>query len=158
MNFVARPEIVAGHFDQSTTIITLTKNIINMVDDNISDDFNVKSLVVLDQEKGSMNKRKFISELPLGTLTNSLVSCLTEFLKYELLKEAPKGERIFYIDLLKGGCFQSDAELEVKMPPDTDWEDMITTQLTELLTQNLSIIFQSAFKRIVKCGYSEKVA
>ncbi|KAK4732173.1 hypothetical protein R3W88_025161 [Solanum pinnatisectum] len=78
--------------------------------------------------------------------------------KYELLEEAPKGDTIFEIDPLKGGCPQSDAEQEVEMPPDTDWEDTITTQLLELLTQNLSTIFQSAVKRIVKCGYSEEIA
>ncbi|KAH0634976.1 hypothetical protein KY284_037762 [Solanum tuberosum] len=154
-----RPEIVARHLiDQSTTIITLIENIINMVDDNISDDANKKSLVVSDKKIGSMNKRKLVSELPLGTLTDSPVSCLTEFPKYELLEEAPKENTIFEIDPLKGGCPQSDAEQEVEMPPDTDWEDTITTQLLELLTQNLSTVFQSAVKKIVKCGYSEEIA
>ncbi|TMW85793.1 hypothetical protein EJD97_022490 [Solanum chilense] len=129
-----------------------------MVDDNISDDDNEKSLVVSDKEKESMNKTKFVSELPLGIVTDSPVSCLTELPKYELLEEAPKGDIIFEINPLKIECPQLDAEQDVEILADTDWEDMINTELLELLTQNLSIIFQSAVKRIVKCGYSEEIA
>ncbi|KAH0738684.1 hypothetical protein KY290_037389 [Solanum tuberosum] len=129
-----------------------------MVDDNISDDVDEKSLVVSDQEKGSINKRKFASKLPLGTPSDSLVPSLTEFPRYELLEKATKGGTLFEIDPLTSGCPQSDAEQEVETPPNIDWEDTTTTQLLELLTQNLSTIFQSAVKRIAKCGYSEEIA
>ncbi|TMW85524.1 hypothetical protein EJD97_023015 [Solanum chilense] len=129
-----------------------------MMDDNINDDVNEKSLVVSDKEKGSMNKRKSVSKLPLETLTNSPVSCLTQFHKYKLLDEAQKRDTIVEINPLKGGCPHSDAKQKGEMPPDIDWEDMITTQLLELLTINLSTIFQIAVKRIVKCGYSEEIA
>ncbi|WMV47517.1 hypothetical protein MTR67_040902 [Solanum verrucosum] len=129
-----------------------------MVDDNISDDVDEKSLVVSDQEKGSRNKRKFASKLPLGTPSDSLVPSLTEFPRYELLEKAMKGDTLFEIDPLTSGCPQSDAEQEVETPPNIDWEDTTTTQLLELLTQNLSTIFQSAVKRIAKCGYSEEIA
>ncbi|KAG5587584.1 hypothetical protein H5410_048018 [Solanum commersonii] len=129
-----------------------------MVDDNISDDADEKSLVVSNQEKGSRNKRKFASKLPLGTPSDSLVPSLTEFPRYELLEKATKGGTLFEIDPLMSGCPQSDAEQEVETPPNIDWEDTTTTQLLELLTQNLSTIFQSAVKRIAKCGYSEEIA
>ncbi|KAG5605955.1 hypothetical protein H5410_027447 [Solanum commersonii] len=109
------------------------------------------------QHEGSRNKRKFVSKLPLGTPTNSHVPSLAEFPRYELLEKAPKGGTLFEIDLLKGGCPQSDAEQEMETPPDIDWEDTITTQLLELLTQNISTIFQNAVKRIAKCGYSEEI-
>uniref|UniRef100_M1CTQ2 E3 ubiquitin-protein ligase RF298 n=1 Tax=Solanum tuberosum TaxID=4113 RepID=M1CTQ2_SOLTU len=123
-----------------------------MVDDNISDDADKKSL-----EEGSRNKRKFVSKLPLGTPTNSHVPSLAEFPRYELLEKAPKGGTLFEIDPLKGGCPQFDAEQKMETPPDIDWEDTITTQLLELLTQNISTIFQSAVKRIANCGYSEEI-
>ncbi|KAH0641188.1 hypothetical protein KY285_037774 [Solanum tuberosum] len=129
-----------------------------MVDDNISDDVDEKSLVVSDQEKGSRNKRKFASKLPLGTPSDSLVPSLTEFPRYELLEKATKGGTLFEIDPLTSECPQSDVEQEVETPPNIDWEDTTTTQLLELLTQNLSTIFQSAVKRIAKCGYSEEIA
>ncbi|XP_055811847.1 putative E3 ubiquitin-protein ligase RF4 isoform X2 [Solanum dulcamara] len=131
-----------------------------MVDDNISEDANEKSLVVSDQEKGSTNKRKLVSELPLETPTDSPVVSVTEFPRYKLLEEALalKGGTLFEIEPLKGGCTQSDEEQEVEMPLDIDWEDALTSQLLELLTQNLSTIFQSAVKRIAKCGNSEEIA
>lgn len=53
-----------------------------MVDDYISDDDNEKSSVILDQEKGSRNKRKFVSELPQETSSDSSVSPLTDFPRY----------------------------------------------------------------------------
>ncbi|KAH0756361.1 hypothetical protein KY290_026631 [Solanum tuberosum] len=108
-------------------------------------------------EEGSRNKRKFVSKLPLGTPTNSHVPSLAEFPRYELLEKAPKGGTLFEIDPLKGGCPQFDAEQKMETPPDIDLEDTITTQLLELLTQNISTIFQSAVKRIAKCGYSEEI-
>ncbi|KAH0633937.1 putative E3 ubiquitin-protein ligase RF298 [Solanum tuberosum] len=129
-----------------------------MVDDNINDDVDEKSLVVSDQEKRSRNKRKFASKLPLGTPSDSLVPSLMEFPRYELLEKATKGGTLFEIDPLTSGCPQSDAEQKVETPPNIDWEDTTTTQLLELLTQNLSTIFQSAVKRIAKCGYSEEIA
>ncbi|XP_015161583.1 putative E3 ubiquitin-protein ligase RF298 [Solanum tuberosum] len=109
------------------------------------------------EEEGSRNKRKFVSKLPLGTPTNSHVPSLAEFPRYELLEKAPKGGTLFEIDPLKGGCPQFDAEQKMETPPDIDWEDTITTQLLELLTQNISTIFQSAVKRIANCGYSEEI-
>ncbi|MCD9559556.1 hypothetical protein HAX54_017558 [Datura stramonium] len=128
-----------------------------MVDDNSSDDANEKSSVVSDQEKGSRNKRKFVSELTQETPADLPVLSLTEFPRYELLEEKLKGS-LNEIESSNGGCPQSNEIQEVERSPDADWEDPTTCQLQELLSQNLSAIFQSAVNRIAECGYSEEIA
>ncbi|KAJ8549063.1 hypothetical protein K7X08_032770 [Anisodus acutangulus] len=135
----------------------LIENIINIADHNSSDDANEKSSVVLDQEKVSRNKRKFISEPPLETPTDSSVLSLTEFPRYEILEEKLKST-LSEIESLKGGCLLSNEKQGVERSSDADWEDPITCQLEELLSQNLSATFRSAVKRIAECGYSEEIA
>ncbi|XP_059295609.1 putative E3 ubiquitin-protein ligase RF298 [Lycium ferocissimum] len=125
-----------------------------MVDRNSSDDANENSLVVSDQEKGSRNKRKFLS---VETPTDSPVLSLTEFPRYELLEEKMKST-LNEIEPLEGGCPQSNEKQGVESSPDPDWEDPIISQLEELLSQNLFATFRSAVKRIVECGYSEEIA
>ncbi|KAJ8547482.1 hypothetical protein K7X08_011068 [Anisodus acutangulus] len=134
----------------------LIENIINIADHNSTDDANDKSSVVMDQEKVSRNKRKFLSEL-LETPTDSPVLSLTEFPRYEILEEKLKNT-LSEIESLKGGCPLSNEKQGVERAPDADWEDPITCQLEELLSQNLSATFRSAVKRIAECGYSEEIA
>ncbi|CAN4093164.1 unnamed protein product [Withania somnifera] len=129
-----------------------------MVDDNSSDDGSENLMVVSDQGKGSRNKRKFVSELPLETSADSPVPSLTEFPRYELLGEMLEGGTVIQVEPLMGGCPQSDEEKDVEVSTDADWEESIVSQLLELLSQNLSTIFQSAVKRIAECGYSEEIA
>ena len=95
-----------------------------MVDDNICDDADENSLAISDKEKGSTNKRKFESKIPLGTSSNSHRSSLTEFLRYDLLEKRTKGVTLFKIDPLTSGCPQYEAEQEVENAPNIDSEDM----------------------------------
>lgn len=133
----------------AVVFVNLVDNIIKMVDHNSTDDSNEKSLVHSDQEKGSRNKRKFLSEFPPS---DSPVLSLTEFPRYELLEKKLQST-LNQLKSLDGGCQQG-----VERSADADWEEPITCQLEELLSQNLSATFRSAVKRIVECGYSEEIA
>ncbi|KAL3364983.1 hypothetical protein AABB24_010239 [Solanum stoloniferum] len=129
----------------------------NVGDHNSSDGANEKSLVISAQEKGSRNKRKFLSEFPLDVPIDTPVLSLTEFPRYELLEEkllSTPNE----VGSLEGRCHQSNEKQGVETLQQADWDDTIACQLMELLFHNLSATFQSAIKRIVECGYSEEIA
>lgn len=135
----------------------IIEKIMNVGDHNSSDGANEKSLVVSAQEKGSRNKRKFLSEFPLDVPIDSPALSLTEFPRYELLEEkllSTPNE----IGSLEGRCHQSSEKQAVETLQHADWDDTIACQLMELLFHNLSATFQSAIKRIVECGYSEEIA
>lgn len=129
----------------------------NVGDHNSSDGANEKSLVISAQEKGSRNKRKFLSEFPLDVPIDTPVLSLTEFPRYELLEEkllSTPNEA----SSLEGRCHQSNEKQGVETLQQADWDDTIACQLMELLFHNLSATFQSAIKRIVECGYNEETA
>ncbi|XP_059298016.1 putative E3 ubiquitin-protein ligase RF298 [Lycium ferocissimum] len=117
----------------------IVEKIMHMGDHKNSDGANEKSLVISAQEKGSRNKRKFLSEFPLDVpIDTTPALSLTEFPRYDLLEENEK---------------QGVESLQ-----HADWDDTIACQLMELLFHNLSATFRSAIKRIVECGYSEEIA
>lgn len=129
----------------------------NVGDHNSSDGANEKSPVISAQEKGSRNKRKFLSEFPLDVPINSPALSLTEFPRYELLEEkllTTPNE----VGSLADRCHQSNEKQGVETLQHADWDDTIACQLMELLFHNLSATFQSAIKRIVECGYNEEIA
>uniref|UniRef100_A0A3Q7I4Y7 RING-type domain-containing protein n=1 Tax=Solanum lycopersicum TaxID=4081 RepID=A0A3Q7I4Y7_SOLLC len=101
-----------------------SKKNVNMVDDNICDDADENSLAISDKEKGSTNKRKFESKIPLGTSSDSHGSSLTEFQRFDLLEKPKKGVTLSEIDPLTSGCPQYEAEQEVENAPNIDSEDM----------------------------------
>ncbi|MCD7463498.1 hypothetical protein HAX54_050736 [Datura stramonium] len=135
----------------------IIEKIMNMGDHNSSDGANEKSLVISAQEKGSRNKRKFLSEFPLDIPIDTPALSLTEFPRYELLEEKLRSTPN-EVGLLEGRCHQSNEKQEVENLQHADWDDTIACQLMELLFHNLSATFQSAIKRIVECGYSEEIA
>nr|XP_016482982.1 PREDICTED: putative E3 ubiquitin-protein ligase RF298 isoform X2 [Nicotiana tabacum]XP_016482983.1 PREDICTED: putative E3 ubiquitin-protein ligase RF298 isoform X2 [Nicotiana tabacum]XP_016482984.1 PREDICTED: putative E3 ubiquitin-protein ligase RF298 isoform X2 [Nicotiana tabacum] len=129
----------------------------NMVNHNSGECADEKSLAISAQEKGSRNKRKFLSESPLDIPVDAPALSLTEFPRYELLEEkhqsTPNG-----VGSLEGRCHKSNEKQGVETLQHADWDDTIACQLMELLFHNLSATFQSAIKRIVECGYSEEIA
>lgn len=129
----------------------------NVGDNNSSDGVNEKSLVISAQEKGSRNKRKFLSEFPLDVPIDAPALSLTEFPRYEILEEKLRSTPN-EVGSLEGRCHQSNEKQGVETLQHADWDDTIACQLMELLFHNLSATFQSAIKRIVECGYSEEIA
>ncbi|XP_004247551.1 putative E3 ubiquitin-protein ligase RF298 [Solanum lycopersicum] len=130
-----------------------------MVDDNISDDADEKSLAISDKEKGSRNKRKFESKIPLGTSSDSHGSSLTEFQKSDLLEKPTKGVTLFEFDPLTSRCPQYDAEQEVETAPNIDSEDM-SAYCSFVLDKKLDSSFSGATRKsshskmkiLVKCN------
>ncbi|CAN4101941.1 unnamed protein product [Withania somnifera] len=129
----------------------------NVGDNNSTDGANEKSLVILPQEKGSRNKRKFLSEFPLDVPIDTPAPSLTEFPRYELLEETLRSSPN-EVGSLEGRCHQSNEKQGVETLQHADWDDTIACQLMELLFHNLSATFQSAIKRIIECGYSAEIA
>ncbi|XP_077240615.1 putative E3 ubiquitin-protein ligase RF298 [Tasmannia lanceolata] len=56
------------------------------------------------------------------------------------------------------GCERSREELEADEFQDSDWGNLLETQLKELILSNLDTMFKSAIKKITYFGYSEEVA
>ncbi|KAM3267362.1 putative E3 ubiquitin-protein ligase [Capsicum chacoense] len=129
----------------------------NVGDHSSSDGASEKSLTTSAQEKGSRNKRKFLSEFPLDVPIDTPSLSLTEFPRYELLDEKLRSTSN-EVRSLEGKCHQSNEKQGVETLQHADWDDTIACQLMELLFHNLSATFQSAIKRIVECGYSEEIA
>ncbi|CAN6677014.1 unnamed protein product [Malus baccata var. baccata] len=137
------------------------------------------------QEKGSRNKRKFRTDPPLGYPSKIIPLSQTESTSYEFSAEkfeiTQSHGQIGVCDLCSINQDHSDGlkldlglsnavvpsevgpsrpreELEADEFPDADWSDLTETQLEELVLSNLDMIFNSAIKKIVACGYAEEVA
>ncbi|XP_022851073.1 putative E3 ubiquitin-protein ligase RF298 [Olea europaea var. sylvestris] len=115
------------------------------------------SSAALATEKGSRNKRKFLSDLAIDIPIDVSNLSLTEFPRYELLEEK------FRNALSELGSLVSRSEKIVEEPEveefqSSDWDDPNTCQLEKLLTNNLLVTFHSAVKKIVECGYNEESA
>ncbi|KAL0391062.1 UNVERIFIED_CONTAM: putative E3 ubiquitin-protein ligase [Sesamum calycinum] len=111
---------------------------------------------VLVNEKGSRNKRKYLSDLSVDIPDVSSMS-LTEFPRYEMLEEKFRNA----LNELGSMMERSDDTLEeheVEEYLKAEWDDPICCQLEELLTNNLFATFCSAVKKIVESGYTEEVA
>ncbi|KAM1829067.1 hypothetical protein ACFX1X_022281 [Malus domestica] len=137
------------------------------------------------QEKGSRNKRKFRTDPPLGYPSKIIPLSQTESTSYEFSAEkfeiTQSHGQIGVCDLCSINQDHSDGlkldlglssavvpsevgpsrpreELEADEFQDADWSDLTETQLEELVLSNLDMIFNSAIKKIVACGYAEEVA
>ncbi|CAJ1962309.1 unnamed protein product [Sphenostylis stenocarpa] len=128
------------------------------------------------QEKGSRNKRKFRADPPLGEPNKSIPSPLHESLSYEFSAEkfeiTPGHGQVTTSDMCSVNHDHSDGlklglglssqpkeELEVDDEfHDADWSDLTEAELEEILMSSLNIIFKSAIKKMVACGYTEDVA
>ncbi|XP_050373867.1 putative E3 ubiquitin-protein ligase RF298 isoform X2 [Argentina anserina] len=138
------------------------------------------------QEKGSRNKRKFRADPPLGDANKILPLPQTECASYEFSAEKfeishQNHGQTSVCDLCFVNQDHSDglkldlglssavgssevgpsrprSESEADVFQDADWSDLTETQLEELVLSNLGMIFKSAIKKIVACGYSEDVA
>ncbi|XP_051131052.1 putative E3 ubiquitin-protein ligase RF298 [Andrographis paniculata] len=118
-------------------------------------------------EKGSRNKRKFISDISADAPVDVSTVSLTEFPRYEMLEEKFRtalDELGSMMEMPDGTSEQEEEEEEDGDEDDTDeylladWDDPIACQLEELLTNNLFTTFCTAVKKIVDCGYTEEVA
>ncbi|XP_009352164.3 putative E3 ubiquitin-protein ligase RF4 isoform X2 [Pyrus x bretschneideri] len=137
------------------------------------------------QEKGSRNKRKFRADPPLGDPNKIIPLSQAECTSYEFSAEKfeirQSHGQIGVGDLCSVNQDHSDGlkfdlglssavvpsegspsrpreELEADEFQDADWSDLTETQLEELVLSNLDMIFKSAIKKIVACGYTEEVA
>ncbi|CAN4113663.1 unnamed protein product [Withania somnifera] len=137
--------------------LTIIEKKMNVSDNINNDGANEKSVVISAHEKGSRNKRKFLSEFPLDVPIDTPALCLTEFPRYELLEEKLQSTPN-EVGSFEGRCHQSNEKQGVETLQHADWDDTIACQLMELLFHNLSATFQSAIKKIVECGYSEEIA
>ncbi|GAB2220129.1 hypothetical protein Droror1_Dr00007772 [Drosera rotundifolia] len=142
---------------------------------------------MLNQEKGSRNKRKFRADPPAndGPTKTLSSSTQTECPSYGYSSEnfemnmnhghtgacdicgvAQDRSEALKLDLgLSSGLGSSDlgtcclkGDSVAHEFHDADWSDLTETQLEELVLSNLDAIFKSAIKKIVACGYSEEVA
>ncbi|KAL2535606.1 putative E3 ubiquitin-protein ligase [Forsythia ovata] len=100
-------------------------------------------------DKGSRNKRKFLSDLALDIPIDVSTLSLTEFPRYELLEEK------FRNALSELGSLVSRSEKIIEEPEveefqPSNWDDPSTFQLEKLLTNNLLTTFRSAVKKIVE--------
>lgn len=138
------------------------------------------------QEKGSRNKRKFRADPPLGEPNKGIPSAQHESLSYEFSAEkfeiTPGLGQVSTSDICSVNQDHSDglklglglsssvvsSEFRLSQPKeesevddefhDADWSDLTEAELEELLMSSLNIIFRSAIKKIVGCGYTEDVA
>lgn len=109
------------------------------------------------KEKGSRNKRKFLSNLSIDIPVDVTTLSRTEFPRHEMLQEK------FRNALSNLGSFiarsaDTSEEQEFKEFQQADWDNPIACQLEELLTNNLLATFRSAIKQIEECGYTEEAA
>ncbi|KAK1408671.1 hypothetical protein QVD17_40646 [Tagetes erecta] len=140
-----------------------------------------KSSVMMVQEKGSRNKRKFRADPPpVVDLMKSISQSQSECLGYEFTAEGFVShehsnecdmcsfscENVSPVDLDLGlscsvglGASRGTSEIEASDEfHDADWSDLTESQLEELVLANLDTIFKSAIKKIVSFGYTEEVA
>ncbi|KAL8208281.1 hypothetical protein R6Q57_007693 [Mikania cordata] len=137
------------------------------------------SSVVMVQEKGSRNKRKFRADPPPVTNPNKTISQFhNECLGYEFSAESfVNHEHLNECDMCGFSCQNSnpvDLGLSCSLGlrsnhntsgvepsdefHDADWSDLTESQLEELVLANLDTIFKSAIKKIVSFGYTQEVA
>ncbi|CAI9781149.1 unnamed protein product [Fraxinus pennsylvanica] len=108
-------------------------------------------------EKGSRNKRKFLSDLAIDIPIDVSTLSLTEFPRYEMLEEKFRNA-LSELGSLVSRSEKIVEEAEVEEYQSSDWDDPNTCQLEKLLTNNLLATFRSAVKKIVECGYNEETA
>ncbi|GAA0150574.1 hypothetical protein LIER_09490 [Lithospermum erythrorhizon] len=143
------------------------------------------SAAMIVQEKGSRNKRKFRSDPPSADPTNIINFPQNECTSYEFTVDTfenipshghsnacdmcsleQDGSEALKLDLALS-CAVGSAEGEMSLPRaqtetaddihNAEWSDLSESQLEELVLSNLDAIFKSAIKKIVACGYSDKV-
>lgn len=108
-------------------------------------------------EKGSRNKRKFLSDLSLEIPVDVSTLSLTEFPRYEILEEKLRKA----MEELGSIMEIPDEDIEEREGGNyllADWDDPIACQLEELLMSNLFTTFCTAVKKIIERGYTEEVA
>lgn len=141
---------------------------------------------VFTHEKGSRNKRKFRADPPLGDINRNISVPQNECSSYGFSAEnfgvsqshehpngcdvcsvspdhsdAPKLDLglSYAVGPSEEGPIRSREEIEAgDESRDADWSDLTESQLEELVLNNLDMIFGSAIKRIVDCGYTEEAA
>lgn len=136
----------------------VTKKEMEGSDNSSGDGSNEKvSSVSTQEQNGSRNKRKFLSEFPLDLPIDSPALSLTEFPRYELLEEKLHNtlNEFASLDLQSG---QTNEKHEMESLQQADWDDPIACELEKLLISNLHATFRSAIKKIVECGYSQELA
>ncbi|XP_073143889.1 putative E3 ubiquitin-protein ligase RF298 [Henckelia pumila] len=109
------------------------------------------------KEKGSRNKRKFLSNLSIDIPVDVTTLSRTEFPRHEMLQEKFRNALSNLGSLIARSADTSD-EQEFKKFLQADWDNPIACQLEELLTNNLLATFRSAIKQIAECGYTEEAA
>lgn len=111
---------------------------------------------LLANEKGR-NKRKFLCELSVDVQAEVTNESGTEVPRYEMLEEKFR-TALNELGSLMERSEDSVEEQDEEESQDSDWDDPVTSQLEELLTNNLYATFCSAVKKIAENGYSEEVA
>ncbi|KAH6827650.1 hypothetical protein C2S53_020345 [Perilla frutescens var. hirtella] len=111
---------------------------------------------LLVNEKGR-NKRKFLADLSLDLPAEVSRTSLTEFPRYEMLEEKFRNA-LNELGSIMERSEDSIEEEDIEEFQESDWEDPVTCQLEELLTNNLFATFCSAVKKIVESGYTEEIA
>ncbi|XP_073292187.1 putative E3 ubiquitin-protein ligase RF298 [Primulina huaijiensis] len=109
------------------------------------------------KEKGSRNKRKFLSNLSIDIPVDVTTLSRTEFPRHEMLQEKFQNALSNLGSLIAGSADASE-EQEFQEFQEADWDNPIACQLEELLTNNLLATFRSAIKQIEECGYTEEAA
>ncbi|CAN1191433.1 Putative E3 ubiquitin-protein ligase RF298 [Linum perenne] len=145
---------------------------------------HLSSLVSV-QGKGSRNKRKFRADPPSIDAEKITPSPQNECPSYQFSAEKFEAATVHglttacemcgvnqdYTDRLKlnlglsGPVCSSEflpsqprGELVSEESHDPDWSDITGSQLEELVLSNLNVIFKSAMKQIVACGFTEEEA
>lgn len=140
--------------------------------------------VMIVQENGSRNKRKFRADPLLADPSKAIPLPANEFTSFEFSAEKLDSNghtsgcdmcriNLDTSDALKldlglsctvgaseAGGSQPGEEMEASLNEfhDADWSDLTESELEELLLSNLDTIFKSATKKIIASGYSEEVA
>lgn len=110
---------------------------------------------LLANEKGR-NKRKFLCELSVDISAEVTNESGTEP-RFEMLEEKFRNA-LNELGSLMERSEETVEEQDEEESQDSDWDDPVTSQLEELLTNNLYATFCSAVKKIVENGYTEEVA
>ncbi|KAK3007893.1 hypothetical protein RJ639_013038, partial [Escallonia herrerae] len=140
----------------TTGFLFIQRKLAEMTDCGSSDGSNQGFSFGAIQEKGSRNKRKYLADFSLDVPVDTTSSSLTEFPRYELLEENIR-KKLSDLETFEAMADQLDTE-EIEEDCQSNWDDPIVSQLEELLSTNLSAIFQSATKRVAECGYSKEIA
>ncbi|KAK6120113.1 hypothetical protein DH2020_046149 [Rehmannia glutinosa] len=122
-----------------------------------ADSSNEGLSAVLVNEKGR-NKRKFLSDLPLDIPVDVSTLSLTEFPRYEMLEEKFRNVLDELGSMMERSEYNIDEQEDEEEYEQAEWDDPITCQLEELLSNALYATFCNAMKKIVESGYNEEVA